>query len=51
MLNIIGLAEAHEIPASKAALAVFLPVLVCLGICGIALLAGFGIGAFLQFAK
>ncbi len=49
--EIIGLAEAHEIPASKAALAIFLPVIVCLGICGIAVLAGVGVGAFSQFAK
>jgi hypothetical protein len=51
VLNIIGLAEAHEIPASKAALAVFLPILVCLGICGIALLAGVGVGAFSEMFK
>jgi hypothetical protein len=46
VLNIIGLAEAHEIPASKAALAVFLPLIVCLGVCGITALALFGVGAF-----
>jgi hypothetical protein len=51
VLEIIGLAEAHEIPGSKAALAVFLPVLVCLGICGIAVLAGVGVGAFSEFVK
>jgi hypothetical protein len=51
VLNIIGLAAAHEIPGSKAALAVFLPLIVCLGICGIALLAGIGVGAFSEFVR
>lgn len=43
VLLIIGLAQAHEVPAGKVALAIFLPVVVCLGAFLVALAAGIGI--------
>jgi hypothetical protein len=51
VLMIIGFSRAHEISGGKAALAIFLPFIVCVGICGIAALASLGVGVFSQFAK
>jgi hypothetical protein len=35
VIEIVGLSKAHEISAGKATLAVFLPVIFCLVVCGI----------------
>lgn len=46
VLEIVGLARAHEISVGKAALAVFLPLIVCLSLCAVIVTVGIGIGAF-----
>lgn len=48
VLEIIGLSRAHETTTGKAALAVFLPIIVC---CGVCLLLGIVLGGFGAFSE
>jgi hypothetical protein len=48
VLLIIGLSKAHEVPAGKVALAIFLPLIVCTGLALIAIMIGLGIAVTQQ---